>query len=279
MMPDRWMSLLVFGVTLLPGLAEAAPSRTRAELLVEHHTVQPGRPFTVALRLQMDKGWHTYWQNPGDSGYATEVEWTLPPGFSAGPLQWPVPERIGSRESLSYGYHDSVLLLAEIRPPAELAPGTPLTLKAEASWLECHEACLPGQASLELELVAGTKPGKGDKRAGRRIEQARRALPLEASPWKVQAQLLDNGYRLSLEPPAPDCVCGSLVFLPFDGGVIDHGAPQLAGRNGDRILLNLVPSPFLEEVPERLRGVLVSSIGWNGPDSPRALAIDVPLLP
>lgn len=137
----------------------------------------------------------------------------------------------------------------------------------------------PGQASLELDLQVAAKPGKSDKRVRRKMEAARKALPLESSPWNIEARLLDNGYRLSLQPPAPDCVCGSLVFLPLDGGVIDHGAPQVAGRNGDRILLNLLPSPFLEEVPERLRGVLVSSIGWNGPDSPRALAIDVPLKP
>lgn len=51
----------------------------------------------VAVRLKMGPRWHTYWINPGDSGAPTEIRWNLPPGFEAGPIQWPYPERIELR--------------------------------------------------------------------------------------------------------------------------------------------------------------------------------------
>jgi len=276
--------LLGLGIVHTAGAAPSSPGKssgphTRAELLAEVESIRPGQPFTVALRLSMDKEWHTYWQNPGDSGYPTEIEWTLPDGFTAGPLQWPIPARIGDRENLTYGYHDQVLLLTEIQPPADLAPGTPVTLKATASWLECREACLPGEAKLQLELPVAAHGGKAVKGLRKDFGRTRQNLPLATSPWKVAARLLDNGYRLELTPPAPDCVCGPLVFLPSDGAVVDHGAPQTTRKETEHIVVELLPSPFLEEPPERLRGVLVSTVGWNGAGSPVALAIDVPLLP
>src|SRR5271154_4835750 len=64
-----------------------------AELIPEVSTVQPGQNFDVILHLHSDPDWHTYWINPGDAGLATSITWTLPPGFSAGPIQWPPPEQ------------------------------------------------------------------------------------------------------------------------------------------------------------------------------------------
>ena len=58
-----------------------APVKTEhveAELVAERSALVPGEPLTVALRLTMDRGWHTYWRNPGDSGLPTTLEWKLP---------------------------------------------------------------------------------------------------------------------------------------------------------------------------------------------------------
>ena len=74
--------------------SDAAPVRTahvEAELVAEQSALIPGRPNTVALRLVMERGWHTYWQNAGDSGLPTTLAWKLPDGLKAGPIQWPAP--------------------------------------------------------------------------------------------------------------------------------------------------------------------------------------------
>ena len=63
----------------------AEPVRTphvEAELVAERTAFTPGQPLTVALRLAMKRGWHTYWQNPGDSGLPTTLAWKLPKGLS-----------------------------------------------------------------------------------------------------------------------------------------------------------------------------------------------------
>ncbi len=99
-------------------VAHAAPVRTahvEAELVPERSALVPGEPLTVALRLAMDRGWHTYWQNPGDSGLPTTLAWKLPAGMSAGPMQWPAPQALPVGPLLNYGYEGEVLLLTEHR--------------------------------------------------------------------------------------------------------------------------------------------------------------------
>ena len=61
--------------------ASAEPVRSRfveAELVSNVKTIEPGVPFEIALRLSMDPEWHTYWENPGDTGLATTLDIELP---------------------------------------------------------------------------------------------------------------------------------------------------------------------------------------------------------
>ena len=62
--------LIAFCFWASPGNAHAAVVKTdhvEAELVAEKTAIEPGKPFTVALRLKMQEHWHTYWRNPGDS--------------------------------------------------------------------------------------------------------------------------------------------------------------------------------------------------------------------
>jgi thiol:disulfide interchange protein DsbD len=84
----------VLAALALPALANPQTSDlVKTELIAELGAVRAAEPFWVGVRLTMKEHWHTYWRNPGDSGEATQVRWTLPPGFSAGELQWPATHR------------------------------------------------------------------------------------------------------------------------------------------------------------------------------------------
>src|SRR5260370_18161265 len=81
-----------------------ATDNVKAHLVGEVSAIAPGQSFWVALELNIRDGWHTYWRNPGDSGQATTLAWTLPPGFTAGgivgtappPFHLPPPGKYGS---------------------------------------------------------------------------------------------------------------------------------------------------------------------------------------
>src|ERR1700756_3752431 len=54
------------------------------ELIAEKQWIAAGHPFNLALRFELEKGWHVYWVNPGDSGEPPRVTWDLPAGIKAG---------------------------------------------------------------------------------------------------------------------------------------------------------------------------------------------------
>jgi thiol:disulfide interchange protein DsbD len=99
----------------------------------------------------MEKGWHTYWRNPGDSGLPTRVRWELPEGFAAAEIRWPYPIRFTTGPLVSYGYEHEVLLPVEIRVPPSLASAE-VRVAGRVDWLECREACVPGRADVSLLL-------------------------------------------------------------------------------------------------------------------------------
>ena len=124
-----------------------------ARLLADVEAAAPGEPFTLGIEITMAPGWHTYWENGGDAGLPTSVEWTLPEGFEAGPLIFPVPHRYTEEGDLvTFGYADKVVLLTEITPAASVAPGGRAEIQGEVAWLQCKDLCIPGGDTLAVRL-------------------------------------------------------------------------------------------------------------------------------
>ena len=116
--------------------AVVATDNVRAHLASEVTSVGPGQVFWVALALDIRDGWHTYWRNPGDSGQATKLVWTLPAGFSAGDIVWTTPHRFELPPLVNYGYAGHAVHLVRMVAPQSLAAGAPITLN-------CNRSALP----------------------------------------------------------------------------------------------------------------------------------------
>ena len=118
--------------------------------------MEAGKPFTVGVLIKLDPGWHTYWQSAGEIGLPLKVTWTLPPGFEAAPLEWPLPMALLDMDFLNYVYKDEAMLMSKITPPANL-PGGEVIIKAKVNWQVCNQSdpakkivgtCIPGNANL-----------------------------------------------------------------------------------------------------------------------------------
>src|ERR1700719_393042 len=144
-------------------LAHSATSQTyqgkelvKASILADTSAIVPGKPFTAGLLLRMAPGWHTYWKFSGDAGLPSEIKWKLPPGWKVGEIQWPIPLKTNDPGDIqTYGYQDEILLIQEITPPPKIDI-SPIKLSAEANWLVCERICIPGGATLDLELPTST---------------------------------------------------------------------------------------------------------------------------
>src|SRR5690606_10569245 len=143
----RMMSVLALGV-FGAGVAQA---QVNSSLVAADTAAQPGKPLTVALKLDHEHGWHTYWENPG-IGEATSIEWQLPAGWTAGDIEWRVPHTIRGEDGAvtGHGYEGQIYLPVTINVPKGAKAGETVTLKGKASWLMCSaETCVPGGATVE----------------------------------------------------------------------------------------------------------------------------------
>src|SRR5947208_3037269 len=98
------------GVPVVGGAAPVTAPHLTVELVAETTSIQPAHDASVGARFTLEKGWHIYWVNPGDSGEAPRLEWTVPPGFRASEIAFPAPRQIPVGPLANYGYEDEVLL-------------------------------------------------------------------------------------------------------------------------------------------------------------------------
>jgi thiol:disulfide interchange protein DsbD len=264
--------LAALGVTCAAGAQPVRTAHVEAELVPAVSAVVPGTSLTVALRLKMEKGWHTYWQNPGESGLPTTIAWQLPPGLSAGPIQWPAPSALPTGPLMNYGYEGEVLLLTDIAASGALAGASPATIRARTDWLVCREICIPEGADLALALPVQAQSSP-DPTWGAAIEQVRASLPRPLAGWSASATGQGDRVELALTAAAGGDP-GEIRFFPFAQGQIEPSAPQTLTRDGAILKLTLpVASQRVGEFA-RVAGVLTSSKGFGGQS---AATIDVPM--
>lgn len=265
---------------LVPALAPAAPVKTEhveAELVAEHAAAVPGRSAWVGLRLRMEKDWHTYWKNPGDSGLPTKIQWKLPPGWSAGPIVWPYPEAQPVGPLMNYGYSHEVVLLSEITVPANAAAG-PANVGAEASWLVCKDICIPEKATLALAWSVATGEPPADAQRAALFAKARAQLPANVSGWEAQSAIAGNKLTLRFVPPAGAVAPAQAIFFPYRENFVDHPAPQVLTRDGAGLRLEVkLVEPVAPDVKE-VAGLLVAQSPWPGTPGRKAVEYAAPVV-
>ena len=245
-------------LAVLAAPAVAGPVRTghlTAELVAATQGAPAGGEVQLALRQVIDKGWHTYWRNSGDSGAPTELAWTLPAGWAAGEITWAPPSRKPIGPLMNYGYSGEVLLPVTVRVPASARPGQTATLRVKAAFLVCSDICVPEDADLSLDVKVVSGDPAPDAEWGPRIRAALDAAP---RPGQVKAVLATGPAGLRIAATGASISGGAardVYFFPYAPGVIDHAAPQALDRGPGGLTLSLKPAPGAA-APATLAGVL-----------------------
>lgn len=260
------------------GFATGALAQVKATLVAHDRSVEPGHPFLVALRLEQQPGWHTYWLNPG-TGLATTLTWSLPPGWSAGPIQWPAPQVLvdSSGTVTGNGYEGEVLLPVTLTPPANLAVGTQVTVSARADWLMCRDMCIPGRAVVALSLPVGKGPPAPDQNWAGPIDAVLSRLPRPDPAWTLSSSRTDKTVtlRIAATPGDPRNPPRGLHFFADDDFVAYDGPQAVAPDGKGGYVMTLPIAPDGPTHSKRLVGVLTSSDGWSANGDLPALRVDL----
>jgi thiol:disulfide interchange protein DsbD len=272
------LAVLACGLVSQVAVVAAQPVRSdniEAELVAATDAVVPGQPLVAAMRLKHDEHWHTYWQIPGDSGLPTRIQWKLPPGWSAGPVEWPLPQRLPVGPLMNFGYEGEVLLLTTLTPPANLTAGTKVALAARGEWLICKDVCIPGGADLKLELPVRESAGPSRRAALFASMRARVPAPIQLEA--AEALIEGNRVRLSFVRAGDT---KHFEFFSLEEGRIEPAAKQPVKRAADRVVLSLTAAEPVAPDFNRLKGVLVAEGGpANADRGGWAGVVDVPLRP
>jgi thiol:disulfide interchange protein DsbD len=212
--------------------------QTTASLVTDTDTVAPGQPFRLGLRLRLAPGWHTYWQNPGDAGFPPSLTVNASADTTAGPIEWPAPERLSEDPLVAYGYTGDVVL------PLHVTPGAgPLALSATAKYLVCKDICVPEQAALSLTLPPGLPAPSAQTSL---FDAAKLPTP---SPWPVH--IAPDG-TLAVQGAAG---VDAAWFFPTTAGRITPSAPQTLHAAFNGFTLSLQPDSGFDPKAD-LAGVL-----------------------
>jgi thiol:disulfide interchange protein DsbD len=233
------------------------------QLVPRSQSVQPGRTEIVFLRMVHDAQWHSYWVS-SSTGYPTTISLSANGAPLAASVTWPVPKVHEQGGIVDYVYEGTVAIPVSFTVPESLKPGDALHLSAEVNWLMCREECVPGHATLSLDLSVAAEKSKPDAEWLALLKDIREQIPTEAPGWTFTATREGRVIRLLVTmPEGTPSKPGTLYFFASDGSlVIEPSQPQkwIGDRQAE---LTLPLSRYAPENSATLAGVLSASDGFR----------------
>jgi len=245
--------------------AEPAQEHVSVELISEHTSLAPGQSQQLGLLLRHEAHWHTYWINPGDSGLPTTLTWTLPPGLKAQDIAWPLPKRFDVGGLYNFGYDGEAVLPVALSVPADAAVGSTAHIAVVAKWLVCREECIPGTASLTLDLPITADAPKPDARWTMQFAHARLAQP-QATAWKGATRIDGDRIAITLSGPGLPSADGLDAFVE-ERKLVDNKPPHIR-LDGETLIVDFGKSDYFGTSPATANLVLTQPAaagvrGWR----------------
>ena len=257
----------------LTGTAVVQSEQVRAELVAHApEGAGPGKTAWLGLQLNHAPEWDTYWKNSGDSAQPTELQWTLPPGVSAGPVQWPTPRKFPIGPLANYGYSGTVLLPVPLTVDPSFT-GQEIEVQLYAAWLACRKECIPEEGNFSMRLpVTGSTAINGVA-----FDAAFKAAPSDLPPADSKVSPQTKTLQVELAG-LPEAWRGqTLEFFPETTGLIEPGSPWEQRWDGERWMANVPLSPYLSDNPTSLPLVVaLANAPGEGPGS-AGVRLEVPV--
>jgi thiol:disulfide interchange protein/DsbC/DsbD-like thiol-disulfide interchange protein len=122
---------------------------SKASLVTDYPSFVSG--MKIGIQLDLEPGWHAYWENPGDVGAEPKIVIESLVPIEESSIVYPIPARIVSDPYDSYGFENETLFYKTIRFENKPTDDS-VNLKVTAEWLVCQSICVPCSKSFSLNL-------------------------------------------------------------------------------------------------------------------------------
>ena len=245
-------SLLFFSSNLFLNEKSFA-SNSSFEIIPEKVSIFNENEIYLIVKFDLEKNWHTYWKNPGDSGEPASFEWDLPEGFEISEAMWPTPELIPYPPLTTFGYTDQLELLFKLSLPEGVKENS--VIEVSSKWLVCADVCIPQEGSVSFDLF------KANQTYPSQIEQLlskiKQKIPLDNGKT-ITSKIEEDRLVLNLKELGFDIT--DAYFFPFRKDVIDYSVNQKLKKNDEEVSLSLA---FMENTDVSLikGGILKTNAG------------------
>ena len=192
----------------------------------------------IGIRMDMQKNWHTYWKNPGDSGGPIKVNWSHNDNVSISEIYWPTPSLIPYEPLMTYGYKNFVIF------PFEIINSNNKNSFIEASidFLICDDICVPEKAFIKTNLQ--------DIETDNSLYDWFLKVPAQTLP--VKASLVKDFIEIRFSSPFN---VTSAIFFVDDQDIVEHASDQILVKEENNYLLRIKKIDDLESF-NNLSGVI-----------------------
>ena len=182
----------------------------------------------IGIKMDMQKGWHTYWKNPGDSGGPIKIVWETSENISIGQIKWPTPQLIPYDPLMTYGYKDFVIFPFEY---IKNLNGN-ANIELDLDFLICDDVCIPEKAKIKTTL--------NDIKEDDQLVDWNNKVPTTILPVLSSVNKGFIEIRFSFNDPIK-----SVVFFIENQNTVDHPAKQILIKEENNWLLKI---PLLQNV-------------------------------
>lgn len=204
--------------------------------------------FDILAKVEIKKGWHLYWKNPGDTGEAVKPEYYVPDFLKVSSYEQSAPIKEKFEDIITSYIHKDFLYFKHSFNITEPIADNDFEFFATLKYSACKEECIPGEIRVNINLSQSKYTHNNDLYY-KELDKAKHTFP---------QQISSTGYvendMLYLKFNEQNLLhCNNITFISnHPKNNILATLPETVGFNKDKLL-----QIKFDEIPINYDGIIL----------------------